>query len=38
MTSYIEKAATAVVVIRHLAGTTEIQTATVACLTELCYS
>jgi len=37
MTSCRKKAA-AVVVIRHLAGTTEIQTATVTCLIELCYS
>jgi len=38
MASYRKKAAAVVVVIYHLAGTTEIQTATITCLTELCYS
>jgi len=38
MTSCRKKAAAVVVVIRHLAGITEIQTATVTCLTELCYN
>jgi len=38
MTSCWKKAAAVVVVIRHLASTTEIQTATVTCLIELCYS